>query len=190
MQKLYKTIVLLFLLPSWLIKRSHEEIMAHFYSHTGFVDRCISEFMADEQKRDDRVSALESVTATFNTLFDERKPQVEDSIHSVKLELTKLNTYFNRDAMDSSNMKSGVFNIESAHKRPMAGSAAAGPGGHRVDNYHQDCGFGKVYTQTHDPVTGTMIHSPHPPEFLAHIDFTPSHNSFRSTDNFGQNPRV
>jgi hypothetical protein len=50
--------------------------------------------------------------APFNSSFTEWKPQVDDSIHFVKLELSKLNSYFNCDAKESSNTKLGVLNIE------------------------------------------------------------------------------
>jgi fructose-bisphosphate aldolase class 1 len=68
------------------IKSSHDGIMAHFDTHTGTVNRRISEIAVEELKRDDRATALEATAANFNTSFVEWKPQVEDSIHSVKLE--------------------------------------------------------------------------------------------------------
>jgi hypothetical protein len=111
-------------------------------------------------------------------------------IHSVKLELMKLNTYFNQEDKDSSNSKPGVLTIVSAHERPLAGSAADGPDGHYLDNHYRDCGFGKAYTQTHDPVNGTLIHSSPPPHFSTRIESMPSRDSFRSTSQFGQNPIV
>jgi hypothetical protein len=90
------------------IEHSHDEILARFNSHSSVVDWHIFEFAMEEQKRNDYVSNLESAAVAFNTSFDEWKPQVEDLIHSVKLELTKLNTYFNREAEDSSNSKPGL----------------------------------------------------------------------------------
>jgi hypothetical protein len=134
------------------IKKSQEEFLNRFGSYTNIIDTRISEF-----------AAMESATTTFNSSFDEWKPQVDDSIHSFKLELSKLNTYFNRDAKESSISKAGVLTIESAQERPIPGSAAAGPMGHCVDNYHRDCGYGKVYTHIHDPVKGTIPHAPLPP---------------------------
>jgi hypothetical protein len=164
--------------------------LSHFDSHASLIDKCFSDYVVEDQKRDHRISTLESATATSNSSFDERKPQVEDSIHSIKLELTKLNTYFNRDAKDSRALKPGVLHIESVPERPLVGSAAAdGPCRHRVDNTHRDCGFGLVYTQTHDPIKGTMLHSPPPQLFSCQNDFTPSRSSYRSTCTFGQNPR-
>jgi hypothetical protein len=38
-----------------------------------------------------------------------------------------------------------------------------GPNGHHVDQHNWDCGFGSVYTLTHDPVKGTMP----PPQFTS-----------------------
>jgi hypothetical protein len=145
------------------IKKSQEELLNCFGSYTNIIDTRISEFAMMEQMRGDRVAALELATATFNSSFDEWKPQVNDLIHSVKLELSKLNTYFNRDAKESSTSKAGVLAIELAQERPMPGSAAASPKGHRVDNYHWDCGYGEVYTHIHDLVKGTIPHAPLPP---------------------------
>jgi hypothetical protein len=68
------------------IKSSHDGIMARFDTHTCTVNRRISEITTEELKRDDRVMALEATVANFNASFAEWKPQVEDSIHSVKLE--------------------------------------------------------------------------------------------------------
>jgi hypothetical protein len=42
------------------IQHSHDEILARFDAHTVIVDRRISEFAVEEQKRDDHVSNLES----------------------------------------------------------------------------------------------------------------------------------
>jgi hypothetical protein len=57
--------------------------------------------------------------------------------------------------------KPGVLSIESASARPSNGVPADGPAGHRIDFSYQDCGFGHVYTHTHDPVMG-MVHQPLP----------------------------
>jgi hypothetical protein len=94
------------------IKLSHEEIMGLFDAHTDTIDRRISEFVAEGVRHDDRVATLESIAATFNSSFTEWKPQVEDSTHFIKLELSKLNSYFNYDAKESSNTKPDVLNIE------------------------------------------------------------------------------
>jgi hypothetical protein len=147
------------------IKQSQEEILSCFDSYTSIIDTHISEFAAMEQKHDNRVAALQSTTMTFNSSLNEWKPQVDDSIHSVKLELSKLNTYFNRDAKESSTSKVGVLTIESTQERSMPGSAADGPRGHRVDNYHRDCGYwgggGSIpISMTRSRVRYLMLHSP------------------------------
>jgi hypothetical protein len=80
----------------------------------------------------------------------------------LKLELTKLNTFFNQDAMVVTTTKAGILPIGSAYALPSRHAHADGPHGHRVDNFHQDCGFGQVFTQIHDLVKG-MVTDPHPP---------------------------
>jgi hypothetical protein len=79
--------------------------MVRFDTHTGTIDRHIFELTAEELKHDNRISALETMVVTFNASFPNWKPQIKDSIHSVKIELSKLNTNFNRDTKESSNMK-------------------------------------------------------------------------------------
>jgi hypothetical protein len=166
------------------IKQSHEEIMAFFDSHISTVNRRISDFTAEEQKREERVSALESSTMTFKAAFNEWKPQVEGSIHSVKLKLSKLNTYFLHDAKDVSSTKPGVLHSESAQGRHPVGSAADGPSGHRVEHHHRDCGYGDVYTLTHDPVKDSVSPPMPPPPHTLQI------KSSYPRDPFRQSPHV
>jgi hypothetical protein len=53
---------------------------------------------------------------------------------------------------------------------PASTSATAGPVGHRVDSSHRDCEFGRVITQTHDPVKGTIYPSSAPPRFPVRLE--------------------
>jgi hypothetical protein len=144
--------------------------MGRFNTHTSTVDRRISEITTEGVQRDERVATLESTAATFNSSFTEWKPQVNDSIHSVKLELLKLNSFFSRDAKESSNTKLGILNVELVRSRPPVGSTADGPSGHCVEHFHQDCGYGDVYTLTHDPVKGTIYTSPPPPPHNSQLE--------------------
>jgi hypothetical protein len=45
---------------------------------------------------------LEQMVTSFDKAFSEWKPKVESSISAVRLELSNLNDYFNRDAMYTS----------------------------------------------------------------------------------------
>lgn len=78
-----------------------------------------------------------------------------NSIASVKLELSKLNSFFDHNARDPHAPQVGVLGIESASAHPPAGSSADGPHfGHRDDTSHRDFGSGK-HPENQIPVTGT-----------------------------------
>jgi hypothetical protein len=171
------------------IKHSHEEIMAHFDSYSDHIDKCISDFTAEGKQRDNRVTTLESTAVTFNTSFTEWNPEIKDFINSVKLEVTKLNSYFNHDAKESSAHKPGIITYRSAFERPLAESTADGPSGHHVDQYNRECGFGSVYTHTHDPVKGTM-HPPPPPPPQTPFDSSVARDQFHSPSSFSAGTKL
>jgi hypothetical protein len=139
---------------------------------------------------DEHVTGLEAVVATFDQSFTTWNAEVEASLTSIKLDLYKLNSFFARDVKNPEAPQSGVLPSVSASKLAILGSSANGPQGHRVDNTHQDCGFGKVYTQTHDLVTGMKFHPPLPPNSAMYNDFSSGHESYKSTSNFGPSPRM
>jgi hypothetical protein len=87
---------------------------------------------------------------------------VDSYLASVKLELSKLNSFFDCNAKASSFPKLGFLLIRSASASPSAGVSSDGPNGHHSNTINQDCGYGRVYTQTHDPVKGTLLHPPPP----------------------------
>jgi hypothetical protein len=90
-------------------------------------------------QRDLRVSTLESASAAVEKSIADWKPEVEAPITSLKLELAKLNTYFDRDTKASSAPKRGILSIESASARPSAGVCVDDSAGHRVDLSHTQC---------------------------------------------------
>jgi hypothetical protein len=68
------------------------------------------------------------------------------------------------------------------------GANADGPVGHHVDTSHRDGGFGRVFTQTHITVTGTML-SPIPPLFSSdQSDPVTSSSEFQM--NLGKLPKM
>jgi hypothetical protein len=130
-------------------------------------DKCLNEVSVVQQQHDVWVAALQEVVESFNTW----KPKVELSLSSVKLELTKLNTFFDRDVKAVPNTKAGILTIGSASAPPSSRADTNGPHGHRVDIFHRDCGFGQVFTHIHDPIKGTIT-DPLPPQF--HTEPNPS----------------
>jgi hypothetical protein len=101
---------------------------------------------------------------------------VDESLASIKLELAKLNSLFDRDTKQSATFEPGVLQIKSATEHSHIGSRADHSNGHRVDTSHRDCGFGSVYTQIHDLIKGTMFHPPPPPNVPLHVDFSFGHD--------------
>jgi hypothetical protein len=115
---------------------------------------------ADDQLRDARVTSLEETATTLNKSFIEWRPAVDSSITAVKLDLSKLNSFCNRDARAPSSSFSGVLHTELASACSSTGVIAGGPIGHRSANDHWDCGYEHVYTHTHDLVNGTISTPP------------------------------
>jgi hypothetical protein len=122
------------------------------------------------RQRDVRVTALETTMATVDKSLIDWKQEVEASITSFKLELVKLDTFFDSDAKASSNPKPGVLSSGSPPARPSAGVHANGPAGHRVDLSHRGCGFERVYTLTHDLIKGTVHQPLTPPSLPIHLE--------------------
>lgn len=104
---------------------------------------------------------MEEAAATLTNSLVEWRPEAESSITSVKLELSKLNKFFDRDTKPTLSTQSDVLPLELAAATTPPSGQADGPNGHRVPHNHRECGFERVYTQVHDPVTGT-ISSPLP----------------------------
>jgi hypothetical protein len=112
--------------------------------------------------------------AAFDKSFEEWKPEVDSSLSAVKFELSKLKTFFDRDAKSSSTPRPGVLPISSTTVQLAIGTRSDGPNGHCVKSSHQGCGFGHVYTQTHDLVIGTVLPSPPNPPYQHHPLFVPN----------------
>jgi hypothetical protein len=157
-----------------LLKQIHEEIKDGFTVHTDLVNKHFTERDIIDQARDDHVAALEITAAVMSKSFSEWRPGVDASISSIKLELAKLNIYFNRNAKDPAAPQAGVL---------KGGSAVTADGSieHRVQNSNWDCGFGHVYTHTHDPVMGTPFNPQPPPIPSAQIKSPHLRDSYRST---------
>jgi hypothetical protein len=92
----------------------------------------------------------------------------------------------------------GVLQIGSADVHPTSDGSTDGPNGHRVDSNHRDCGFGRVFVQTHDLVTCTVLPNPSPPNFLPNPSVLPQSDPSRFSPqssvlgraNMGQLPKL
>jgi hypothetical protein len=110
------------------------------------------------------ITNLEETATTLDKSFTEWRPEVDSSITSIKLELTKLNNFFDRDAQAASSTHPVVLPIRSASARASVGANADGPSGHHIDTSHRDGGFGRVLNLTCIPVMGRCYRS-----FLRHF---------------------
>jgi hypothetical protein len=180
------------LLIDKMAKDLHVEIKDGFAVHEAAFTKRIGEVLAADRVRDERVVALETVVVSLNKTISTWKPELDSSISAVKLELTKLNSFFNRDAnAPGSSASPGVLNFGLATARPPSSPSADGPAGYRSDNNIQDGGFDRVHTQTHIPVMGTMS-SPVQFPTTPYTKFPHGSNSFGSgsTVLLGKLPKV
>jgi hypothetical protein len=83
-------------------EKVREEIRGGFTMHESTVNNRFSEFALMDQQREVRVVALESAVAEFDKSFIAWKPEVDSSLTSVKLELSKMNSFFDSDAKATS----------------------------------------------------------------------------------------
>jgi hypothetical protein len=129
---------------------------------------------------------LEEVATSIDKALTEWRPEVDASISSVKLKLSKLNSFFARESPTGS--QQGILTTRSA---PVTSSAAAdGPNGHRVAPYHRDYEFGRVFTQIHDPVKGT-VQTPSPPSnSVPRLEFPHGVESLPWPNSLGRESRV
>jgi hypothetical protein len=171
------------------------EMKECFASQEASFSKRLDVVAANMQIHDARVTNLEETAAAFDKTFTEWRLVVDSSITAVKLELSMLNSFFDRDVKAPSSFAPGVLCIESASARPPAGVAADSLVGHRCAHDNWDCGYGRVYTHTHDPVKGTIPMPP--PKFPALLEsaegesarFTPNFSS-ESTVPFGKLPKI
>jgi hypothetical protein len=133
------------------------EMKEGFKSQEVAFTKRIDEVTANDCIYDTRVANLEESTAAFDS-----------SMTAVKLELSKLNSFLDRDVRAPGSSSPSILHIESASVCPPAGVTTDGPVGHHSANDHRDCGYGRVYAHTHDPVKGTI---PTPPSMSLLVPF-------------------
>jgi hypothetical protein len=70
------------------------------------------------------------------------------------------------------------------------GFTTDGPHEHRIDLHHWDCGYGGVYTHTHDPVKGTINSPLMQSNCSTGVEFSASRDPFRFSPNLSQSSRL
>jgi hypothetical protein len=119
-----------------------EDICEGFSKHDSIINTGFSEFESSEHQWEKHVVALESAIASFDKCLTEWKSEVDASLTSVKLELSKLNSFFDREAKSSATPKFGVLLIGSTVVPQATAVNTDGPAGHHVESIHRYCGYG------------------------------------------------
>jgi hypothetical protein len=75
-----------------------------FAAHDVAINSRISDIVTAVERREERIVILESTMTELDKIFTAWKPEVESSLSSVRLQLSKLNDYLERDnkPMDTS----------------------------------------------------------------------------------------
>jgi hypothetical protein len=139
-----------------------KEIRKEFMDHDTKWEARIA---AVEKQKDDRIDALESAAAAFESW----KPTIESSVQIVKTEVQKLSKHWDRTVKDKAD--AGLFPppsftvppFGSVSPRPSAGGEADGSEGHRGINHSRDVGLGSAATYSQIPGKGTTKAPPPPP---------------------------
>ncbi|PAN39674.1 hypothetical protein PAHAL_7G260200 [Panicum hallii] len=113
------------------------------------------QFTDAENRKEERVLALEQSVEAAATAFETWRPQIDSAVEDLKMEVTKLNKHLDRALLDRSTDSGLLQPTVSATARPYAGFTADGSSGHRHEHNHRDHEFGIVFTHTHIPVKGT-----------------------------------
>jgi hypothetical protein len=79
-----------------------EEIKESFTSHEIAITNHFAKFSVAEQLHDAHIFNFESTVPEFNKTFVQWKPEVDASLSTINLEISKLNTFFDREAKQTS----------------------------------------------------------------------------------------
>jgi hypothetical protein len=150
-----------------LMKEVHNEIHSlqkdmkdSFATQDASINSQLTEITTSTQQREECVAMLESTATDADKVLTVWKPAVESSLSSIKLGLTKFNSFFAREGKTLDTTSPGVLSGGAASSRSSLRFTATSPNGHRVDTSHRACGSEGVYTQTHDPIKGMQLNPP------------------------------
>jgi hypothetical protein len=101
--------------------------MECFATQEAVVTKRLDKVVADEHLHDARITNLEETDMVLDKSFAKWRPVVDSSISAVKLELSKLNSFFDHDARAPRSSSLGVLNTGSTSTHPPAGLAADDP---------------------------------------------------------------
>ena len=169
-----------------------KEIAKGFADHDSILNQRFIDLSMAEENCNVRIQALEEAATEFDRSFTAWKPEIESSVSDIRLEISKLNKFFEHDARVNSASQPGILGTESDPSRQPAGSRADGPIGHRTDSHTRDDESGSLGPQTHHPVKGTLDPSfsvPHIPhdQFVPH-SYNQSQGGFHPRGHLPQMP--
>jgi hypothetical protein len=148
-------------------------------------------FDAAEHKTEARLISLEMDQAEIAAW----KPMVERRVDNLALELRRANLFMERESREHDPFHPGLLHPSgsAAARAPAGFFTADGPDGHRVVHNHRDREFGRIPTQTRDPVKGTHPDS-FPPRFGIPVDSVHFHEYESGREGYrsghGSLPRV
>jgi hypothetical protein len=103
------------------MKDGFTEITAHEVA----VNTRISELATAVEQREERVALLESTATEIDKMLTVWKPEVESSLSSIRLQLSKLNDYLERDNKPTDTSSPGTFTDGATSSHSSPGSTAA-----------------------------------------------------------------
>jgi hypothetical protein len=165
------------------------EMQDKFITHEASINNCVTELTTAVQQHEEHVAVLESTASDADKVLTTWKPKVDASLSTIKLKLSKFNSFFTREGKTLDTSSPGVLPGGSASSRYLSGFTAAVPNGHHMEITHRDCGSRVVYTQIHDPIKGMLHQSPPPPQSNC-IEFPGFRDTFKHQTNLGPGSRV
>jgi hypothetical protein len=122
--------------------------------HCGGLEKRIVE---GEQHSEECFISLEM----FCTEMESERVELEKRFCGLKLEVSRINHFLERESMEHAHAKPGILTInESASARQPSSLTTDSPEGHHVKHNHRDREFGSMHTHTHIPINGTSQSKP------------------------------
>jgi hypothetical protein len=131
------------------LQSMRKDLRDDFTAQESVFNTCITELSTEAQQREEYMVRLEDAAENFDMSFTTWKLEVEASLSTVKLELSKFNSFFTPEGKMMDTSSPGIVSGGTASSRLLLGSIASGPQGHHVDSSNRDCGYGGVYTHIH-----------------------------------------
>jgi hypothetical protein len=120
------------------------EMQDNFMTQEASINNHATELATTMQQHEERVAVLESAVVDTDKVFTTWKPEVEASFSTIKLELSKFNSFFTHEGKTLDTSSLGILPGGSTSSHSSPGFTAADPNGHHVETTHRDIGSGVV----------------------------------------------